>query len=78
MASKDGSVPPGPRSKAEAFGVLKAEMVHLEPEDRRGVQALFNMRTQPAEVQNGKIIQPKKPNKGGRKSRRGSRRTRRR
>jgi hypothetical protein len=76
MESKDGKMPSGPRTKAEAMQGYRNELAQLEPGQRTAVHALFNMRTQPAEVdKHGNIIQPKKP-KGGR-SRRTSRRTKR-
>lgn len=78
MESKDGKMHSGPHTKAEAMQGYRNELAQLEPGQRTAAHALFNMRTQSAEVdKHGNIIQPNKKHKGGRTSRR-TKRTRRR
>jgi hypothetical protein len=67
-------MPNGPRNREEALGVLKYDLYHLDPNERTAARALFNMRTQPAVVEDGNIVQPNKPKKHGGRSRRKSRR----
>ena len=76
MASQNGQMPSGPRTKEETLAILKQNLDLFTQEEKDAIQILFNMPREQAQVNaDGTIIQPGKPF-GGR-SRRKSRRTKR-
>jgi hypothetical protein len=76
MASQNGQMPSGPRTKEETLAILKQNLDLFTPEEKDAIQILFNMPRERAEVDEyGNIVRLGKP-EGGR-SRRKSRRTKR-